>query len=127
MKKVLGLAAFSLISLFGQANAEAVFGIDQYLALKGVSELSASPDGLYVAYTVTSSDLKKDTTRDIVWMLPTSGGDPVQVLGEPRAVRGSLKAFQGRQIQSPRLSRFDGVLSPAAGNRQDAGSHRFHL
>ncbi len=80
MKKVIALAVFSLTSIFGQAQAEQqVFGIDEYLALKGVSELSASPDGFYVAYTVTSSDLKKDSTRDIVWMVATSGGDPVQM------------------------------------------------
>jgi dipeptidyl aminopeptidase/acylaminoacyl peptidase len=79
LKKVVGLAAFSLVSLFGQANAEEVFGIDQYLALKGVSELSVSPEGSHLAYTVTASDLMKDSTRDVVWMVPTGGGDPVQM------------------------------------------------
>ena len=79
MKKVIGLAVFSLTSIFGQAQAEPLFGIDEYLALKGVSELSASPEGSYLAYTVTSSDLKKDTTRDVVWMIASSGGDPVQM------------------------------------------------
>ena len=73
------MAAFSLISLFGPTNADELFGIDQYLALKGVSELSVSPEGNYLAYTVTSSDLKKDITRDVVWMVAADGGDPVQM------------------------------------------------
>ena len=56
-----------------------MFGVDDYLALKSVSEISVSPDGMYVAYTTTSSDLKKDETRDTVWMLPAAGGDPLQM------------------------------------------------
>jgi len=79
LKKVSILTAFSLLSLFNRADAEQQFGIDQYLALKDVSEISASPDGLYVAYTVTSNDLKKDEARDTVWMQPANGGDPVQM------------------------------------------------
>ncbi|MCH8059354.1 MAG: S9 family peptidase, partial [Proteobacteria bacterium] len=73
------MSAFSLLSLFTGADAEQRFGIDQYLALDSVSEISVSPDGLYVAYTVTSNDLKKDQTRDTVWMQPTGGGDPIQM------------------------------------------------
>ena len=56
-----------------------LFGIDEYLALKSISEISVSPDGLYVAYTTTSSDLTKDETRDTVWMLPTAGGEPLRM------------------------------------------------
>jgi len=79
LKKVSILCAFSLLSLFDRADAEQQFGIDQFLALKDVSEISASPDGLYVAYTVTANDLKKDEARDTVWMQPADGGDPIQM------------------------------------------------
>lgn len=79
MKRVTLLAAFSLLSLFGRAGAEQEFGIDQYLALQSVAEISASPDGLYIAFTVTSNDLKKDETRDVVWMQPTGAGEPVRM------------------------------------------------
>jgi dipeptidyl aminopeptidase/acylaminoacyl peptidase len=79
MKTVAGLCAFSLLALFGNADAEQRFGIDQYLALKSISEISASPDGQYIAYTVTSNDLEKDDTRDVVWVQPAAGGEPVQM------------------------------------------------
>ncbi len=98
MKKVTRLAAFSLISLFGQANADTVFGIDQYLALKGVAELEVSPEGAFLAYTVTSSDLKKDTTRDVVWMVPTGGGDPVQMTSSDDDASGALWSPDGRYL-----------------------------
>ena len=73
------MGVFSLLSFFTAAKADKPFGIDEYLALQGVSEISVSPDGLYVAYTVTSNDLKKDETRDVVWMQPTGGGDPLRM------------------------------------------------
>lgn len=71
--------AVSQLLLAGDAGAEQRFGIDQYLSLKGVSEISASPEGLSVAYTVTSYDLEKDKTRDTVWMQPVGGGDPLRM------------------------------------------------
>jgi dipeptidyl aminopeptidase/acylaminoacyl peptidase len=77
--KVIAVGAFSLLSFFTSAKADRPFGLDEYLALQNVSEISVSADGLYVAYTVTSSDLKKDETRDIVWMQPTDGGDPLRM------------------------------------------------
>ena len=79
MKKVLLLAVFSLTSLFTRAEEAKLFGIDDYLALKGISEISVSPEGNFIAYTITSSDLKKDHTRDIVWMQPSTGGDPLRM------------------------------------------------
>jgi dipeptidyl aminopeptidase/acylaminoacyl peptidase len=79
LNKVNALTVLSLLSMFGVAQANERFSIDQFLALDSISEISASPDGAYVAYTVTSNDLEKDDTRDIVWMQPTDGGDPVQM------------------------------------------------
>jgi len=79
LNKAIVLAVFSLTSLFPRAGESATFGIDEYLALKSISEISISPEGNFVSYTVTSSDLKKDSTRDVVWMQPSSGGDPIRM------------------------------------------------
>lgn len=98
MKKVVGMAAFSLISLFGQADAEAVFGIDQYLALQSISELRASPGGTYLAYTVTSNDLKSDSTRDVVWMIPSAGGDPVPMTSSDHDASAPQWSPDGRYL-----------------------------
>ena len=98
MKKVSILCAFSLLSLFDRADAEQQFGIDQYLALKDVSEISASPDGKYVAHTVTSNDLKKDEARDTVWMQPAKGGDPVQMTTSDGESSGPKWSPDGRYL-----------------------------
>ncbi|MGI9271244.1 MAG: prolyl oligopeptidase family serine peptidase [Woeseiaceae bacterium] len=76
------MSVFSLLSFFTSAKANKPFGIDDYLALQSISEISVSPDGpngQFVAYTVTSSDLKKDETHDVVWMQPTDGAEPLRM------------------------------------------------
>ena len=79
MKRLIGVTLLSLTSLFAQANDTRTFSVEDYLALQSVSELSVSPEGSYLAYTITANDLKEDSTRDTVWMLSTSGGEPVRM------------------------------------------------
>ena len=73
------VTAFSFLSVVSRADAETHFGIEQYLAIKSLSEISVSPDGQYVAATTSKYDLKKDESGDVVWMVPTAGGRPVQM------------------------------------------------
>jgi dipeptidyl aminopeptidase/acylaminoacyl peptidase len=72
-------AALVLLSLSPGTEAEPVFGVDHYLALKGLSEISASPDGQYIAYTLAEKDLDNDETGSSVWMQPSRGGEPVRM------------------------------------------------
>ena len=52
--------------------------VDDYFRILGVDEPQISPDGGWVAYTVTTSDLEKDEETSRIWMVPTAGGEPVQ-------------------------------------------------
>jgi len=51
--------------------------VDDYFALKNVGSPEVSPDGKWVAYTVSSQDLEKDSRGTRVWMAPVAGGDPL--------------------------------------------------
>ncbi len=53
------LTAFLLAWPAG-GTANRPFDIDTYMALKQVSEIAVSPDGAYLAYTVSHYDLEKD-------------------------------------------------------------------
>lgn len=55
------------------------FDVDALLALLDVSEIAVSPEGEWVAYTVTGNDVTKDERTSIVWMAPFGGGDPVRM------------------------------------------------
>ena len=53
--------------------------VDDYFALKYVGSPVISPDGQWVAYTVSSQDLEKDSRGTRVWMISTAGGDPLPI------------------------------------------------
>jgi hypothetical protein len=56
--------------------------IDDLFKLKRVGDPEISPDGKWVAYTVTRTDLKKDKSETRVWMVPALGGEPLPMTGE---------------------------------------------
>ncbi len=49
--------------------------IDDYFRLGDVDDPRISPDGRWVAYTVTVRDLEEDEERTRIWMAPAAGGD----------------------------------------------------
>ncbi|MDH3532582.1 MAG: S9 family peptidase, partial [Gammaproteobacteria bacterium] len=79
MQKLLVLGAAVLLAFSARADAARVFDIDTYLAMKSVAEISVSPDGKFLAYTVSHYDLEKDEPVSAVWMQPTAGGEPLRM------------------------------------------------
>ncbi|MBI3664595.1 MAG: S9 family peptidase [Acidobacteria bacterium] len=51
--------------------------IDDYFQIKRVQDPQISPEGKWVAYTVTSLSLKDDKSEKQVWMVPAAGGEAV--------------------------------------------------
>ena len=88
------LRAFSLIALFLAGSVTSLIAeetgelrpiqVDDYFALKYVGSPAVSPDGKWVAYTVSGQDLEKDSRGTRVWMIPAAGGDPL-----PMTAKGS--------------------------------------
>src|ERR1044072_3948658 len=56
----------------GQAGRH-VPTIDELLTLKSIGGAQISPDGKYVAYTVTSADFKQDAFLTQIWLVETGG------------------------------------------------------
>jgi dipeptidyl aminopeptidase/acylaminoacyl peptidase len=59
-----------------------MLSVDDAFKLGEVGDPQISPDGRWVAYTVTTSDLDEDTARTRIWMLPAEGGDAISVSAE---------------------------------------------
>ncbi len=55
---------------------------DDYFRLGDVGEPRISPDGRWIAYTVTTQDLEADESRSQIWMVPAAGGDPIPLSAE---------------------------------------------
>jgi dipeptidyl aminopeptidase/acylaminoacyl peptidase len=58
--------------------------VDDIFAFKNVSDPQISPDGQWVAYTVSQMDQKKDASDTDIYMVPLAGGDPVRVTTSDR-------------------------------------------
>ena len=68
-----------LISLYPALmfGADRPITIDDVLALKSVGSPQISPDGDWVAYTVRQRDMEEDESQTRIWVVSSSGGDPV--------------------------------------------------
>ena len=78
---------FIICSAVPSLNAEEskrALTIDDLLKLKTVGDPQVSPEGMWVAYTITEVDLEKDKSEKRVWMAPVSGGDAI-----PMTAKGS--------------------------------------
>jgi dipeptidyl aminopeptidase/acylaminoacyl peptidase len=67
-------ALLCVLPLPAQA-ADDLFGIDDLLRLAQVGEPAFSPDGAYLAYSVTTNDLKRDEPMSDIWRVRWDGSD----------------------------------------------------
>ena len=114
------LLALALLPLAGTARAATrPLRIDDIYALKDVADPQVSPEGTWVAYTVTSLSAKEDETNDDIWMSPLAGGEAVRLTSSnesedrPRfSPDGRWLAFlsgrQGKKTQVWLMSRLGG-------------------
>ena len=91
-----------------------LFKVDDYFSLKSVGSPLISPDGAWVAYTVSSKDLKNDRSESRLWMVSTAGGEP-----RPMTAKGS-------SFWSPSWSP-DGKYLTFMARSKDQGSQVFTL
>lgn len=70
-------AAAMLPPLQAQAPQKRLLTVDDYFRIQRVSDPQITPDGQWVAYVVSTSDLAKDRSESRVWMVPAAGGEPI--------------------------------------------------
>jgi dipeptidyl aminopeptidase/acylaminoacyl peptidase len=76
-------AAVALVVAALQANAQTAakhpLTFDDLIQLHRVSSAAISPDGNSVAYTISTPDLEANRGVSNIWLVSTSGGDPIQI------------------------------------------------
>jgi dipeptidyl aminopeptidase/acylaminoacyl peptidase len=56
--------------------------VDDYFRIKDVADPHISPEGKWVAYVVTTRNLKEDKNDDRIWMVSSAGGDAIPLTAE---------------------------------------------
>jgi len=70
-----------LLALQGQ-ESQRPLNTDDLLSLKSVREVEISPDGNWIAYTVSSVDTAKDKSTTRIWMAPSAGGEAIPMTSD---------------------------------------------
>lgn len=120
MKRIAATIIFSLSILVTicPAQQKRPMTFEDMLALKSVSDAQISPDGKWVAYVVTSVDMKENANDADVWLVSTSGGEPVRLTtskkndNQPRwSPDGKHLAFVSAREEKPQIF----LISPFGG------------
>ena len=83
--RVFLMPAFLMLVMSGFLTGESTqryLTIDDYFKLKRVSNPQISPEGDWLAYTISETDLEKDKSETRIWMKPTTGGEPIPMTGK---------------------------------------------
>jgi dipeptidyl aminopeptidase/acylaminoacyl peptidase len=75
----LAIALATVLATSAPAQQKRPMTPEDVIALKQVSDPQISPDGRFVAYVVTSADLKEDAADPDIWLVAASGGDPIRL------------------------------------------------
>lgn len=79
--------ALAILSVACAANAQESpkrrnLAVDDLFKIQRVGGPQISPEGKWVAYTVSSADLKEDKSETRIGMTPTAGGEAIPMTGK---------------------------------------------
>jgi dipeptidyl aminopeptidase/acylaminoacyl peptidase len=86
------------ISVLISAQTKRPLQPDDIFSLKTVSDPRISPDGAWVAYTVSSVDKKEDNSDTDIYMVATAGGAPVRLTSSKKPENGPRWSPDGRYL-----------------------------
>ena len=79
------LAAMAILAVRGfaqESKAPRLIGVDDLFGAREVHDPQITRDGKFIAYTVTSTSLKDDKSETRIWMVPSTGGEPLALTAE---------------------------------------------
>jgi len=103
---VLSLAVASALNPFSPAQttpaapapAKRPMTFEDMMKMRRLGETAVSPDGKWLAYSVTDVDLEKNTRTATLWLQPIAGGDPQPLAVAKPGDSGPQFAPDGKRI-----------------------------
>lgn len=80
--RLLALSFLFPVGLAAQQPAPRPITIADLFQIKEVHDPQITPDGKWVAYTVTTTNRAEDKTEDRIWMVPAAGGEAIPLTAE---------------------------------------------
>jgi dipeptidyl aminopeptidase/acylaminoacyl peptidase len=83
-RRLLWLVVFqiAILSSFSTGQPKRPITVDDFFGIKRIGSPAVSPDGKWVAFTVSETDLKKDKSETRIWMVSSDGGDPIAMTSQ---------------------------------------------
>jgi dipeptidyl aminopeptidase/acylaminoacyl peptidase len=82
----IGSFTFACTLFLASASAQKrPFSFDEMMKVKRVADPQLSPDGKWVAFTVTTYDVEKNSRNSDIWLVPSRGGEPRQMTRSAKA------------------------------------------
>ena len=83
------VAFFCALILFlnplGFAQSKRPMTPEDLYKIKEVSDPQVSPDGKWIAYTISVPDLEENSFNSDIWLIPATGGEPMQLTKSPES------------------------------------------
>ncbi len=98
LKNAVLLIVVSLLLTQSKSQDKRPLELDDLFKIQRVSEPAISPDGKWVAYTVTTPNLKENKNLTDIWLMPIAGGTPRQLTNDPAADRRAIWSPDGKWI-----------------------------
>jgi dipeptidyl aminopeptidase/acylaminoacyl peptidase len=102
MKRVFALLTIIALSISSVAAKEPQsahpFTIDDLLKIRRVSDPQLSPDGRWVAYTISDTDKAANKRTTQVYVISTDGGEPVALTNEKQSSHSPRWSPDGKRI-----------------------------
>jgi dipeptidyl aminopeptidase/acylaminoacyl peptidase len=97
MKRIIGVAivGFAVVTA---AQTRRPLQPDDIFELKSVADPRISPDGAWIAYTVTSLDKKEDKSDTDIFMVSASGGNPIKLTASKKPETSPRWSPDGRYL-----------------------------
>jgi len=92
------LSLFSSLTLFSQTANKRLLSADDVYRMKQVGNPQVSPDGKWVAYTVTEIDREADKRKTSIWMVNWEGTQNVQLTFGPLSVSSPRWSPDGKYL-----------------------------
>ncbi|MEK6286527.1 MAG: prolyl oligopeptidase family serine peptidase [Acidobacteriota bacterium] len=122
MKRTMFVLVVSLsVCIAALAQQKRAMTFEDVLATKSVSDAQVSPDGKWVAYVVTSVDMKENANDADIWLVSTAGGGTLRLTTnkkndtQPRwSPDGKRIAFISAREEKPQIF----LISPFGGEAE---------